>query len=184
MTAVTFPGKTVSPLVLASGLVFLAALGAIVTALGFEHIGGYAPCPLCLKQRIPYYFAIPAGLLAFLLARGERNGLARGLLVLCALAFLINAGLGAYHAGVEWHWWPGPATCAGGGEVTTSASNLLDKLNETRVIRCDEASWRLFGLSFAGYNVLISLGLVAVALLGASGRLDVSAIYGSSSASQ
>jgi hypothetical protein len=32
-----------------------------------------------------------------------------------------------------------------------------------KVIRCDEVQWRFLGLSLAGYNVLISLGLAAVA---------------------
>ena len=35
----------------------LTALGMAVTvgtALGFQHIGGYIPCKLCLEQRLPY----------------------------------------------------------------------------------------------------------------------------------
>ncbi len=187
MSSVALALRTTPPLVLASGLVCLAAVGAIATAHGFEHIGGYEPCPLCLQQRMPYYFAIPAGLLAFLLARGGRTGAARGLLLLCGLAFVINAGLGVYHSGVEWDWWPGPTSCVGGGNLATGAGGLLDSLRETRVVRCDEAQWRLFGLSFAGYNVLISAGLAAVAFLGASGLRTWPAVtkdQGSSSASQ
>jgi disulfide bond formation protein DsbB len=30
-------------------------------------------------------------------------------------------------------------------------------------VRCDEAAWRFLGLSLAGYNVLISLALAAIA---------------------
>ena len=30
-------------------------------------------------------------------------------------------------------------------------------LSSTRVVRCDEAAWRLAGLSFAGWNVIASL---------------------------
>jgi disulfide bond formation protein DsbB len=37
-------------------------------------------------------------------------------------------------------------------------------MQTTSVIRCDEAAWRLFGLSLAGYNVLISAALVFIAL--------------------
>jgi disulfide bond formation protein DsbB len=46
-----------------------------------------------------------------------------------------------------------------------SADGLLNTLKDVHVIRCDEAAWRLFGLSFAGYNALISLGLAVLALL-------------------
>jgi disulfide bond formation protein DsbB len=39
-------------------------------------------------------------------------------------------------------------------------------MEKTVVVRCDEAAWRLFGISLAGYDVFISLGLAAVALAG------------------
>ncbi|MCG8559878.1 MAG: disulfide bond formation protein B [Hyphomicrobiales bacterium] len=171
MTAEALTSKTMSPPALASGLVCLAALAAVTTALGFEHIGGYAPCPLCLQERWAYYFAVPTGLAAFLLARAGHMRAAGALLVLCALGFLINTGLGVYHAGAEWKWWPGPASCGAGAGVTTGAGGMLDALNQTRVIRCDEAPWRLFGLSFAGYNAVISLGLAGIAAFGVCSRV-------------
>ncbi len=153
----------------ATGLLLLS-LAAIATALAFEHIGGYAPCPLCLKERIAYYFAIPASAAALLALRAAPAGLAEGMarliLALIAVAYLVNAGLGIYHAGVEWHFWPGPTDCSGGGGLERRAGALLDSLAETRVIRCDEAPFRLFGLSFAGWNAVLSLGFAAIAILG------------------
>ena len=41
---------------------------------------------------------------------------------------------------------------------------LLEQMQSTRVVRCDEAAWRFLGLSLAGYNVLISLALAVVAI--------------------
>jgi disulfide bond formation protein DsbB len=38
-------------------------------------------------------------------------------------------------------------------------------------VRCDEAAWRFLGLSLAGWDVLVSLGLAVVALWGARGLL-------------
>jgi disulfide bond formation protein DsbB len=35
-----------------------------------------------------------------------------------------------------------------------------------KVIRCDEVQWRFLGLSLAGYNVLISLLMAAIAAWG------------------
>jgi disulfide bond formation protein DsbB len=35
-----------------------------------------------------------------------------------------------------------------------------------KVIRCDEVQWRFLGLSLAGYNVLISLLMAAIAVWG------------------
>ena len=150
----------------ASAVVFLIAAATILAALAFEHFGGYAPCPLCLEERYAYYFSVPASALAFLLARGPATGLARIVLVLIALAFLANAVAGIYHAGIEWKWWPGPGECSGGFELQWGEGGIVD----TPVIRCDEASWRFLGLSFAGWNALISVILAALAAYGASRR--------------
>ena len=81
-------------------------------------------------------------------------------------AMLVSAALGAYHAGVEWHWWPGPTDCSGPMTDFTANGPLLNQLQSIRVVRCDEAAWRFLGLSLAGYNVLISLALAAIAALG------------------
>jgi hypothetical protein len=61
-----------SPLRLTTAVLVLA-LATILGALAFEHLGGYAPCPLCLEQRYAYYVGIPAlGLALVLLASGHR----------------------------------------------------------------------------------------------------------------
>ena len=70
-----------------------------------------------------------------------------------ALGMAIGAMLAAYHAGVEWHFWPGPQECSGDPNFGRTGS-LLEQLNTVIVVRCDEAAWRLFGLSLAGYNVV------------------------------
>ena len=81
---------------------------------------------------------------------------------------LWNAGLGVYHSGVEWHWWPGPQDCSGARRDFGPAAACSTRCRTTRVVRCDEAAWRFLGLSLAGYNVLISLALAAIALWGAA----------------
>jgi disulfide bond formation protein DsbB len=74
-----------------------------------------------------------------------------------------SAGLAAYHAGVEWKWWPGPSDCSGPITGMGSATDLLRRMQSEIVVRCDDAAWRFLGLSLAGYNVLISIALAAVA---------------------
>jgi disulfide bond formation protein DsbB len=144
------------------GLVLLAAIVVIGTALAFEHMGGYSPCPLCLQQRYAYYAGIPALFLALVLVAAERPKLAAIVFAAAALGFLANAGLGVYHAGVEWKFWPGPDTCdAGAVRPLSTGGGLLKDLATTRVIRCDEAPWHFLGLSFAGWNVVASLLLAA-----------------------
>src|SRR3954471_6874431 len=85
--------------------VALAAAATVGGALIFEHVFGYVPCKLCLMQRNPYYIAIPLGIAAALLPpRWGRVGLS-----LLALIFIVSAGLGAYHSGVEWGFFAGPS---------------------------------------------------------------------------
>ena len=116
------------------GTALVIATSVILAALAFEYIGGYAPCPLCLMQRWAYYAAIPVLFIAMALsAEGPR--IAAFLYVAVALAFLANAGLGVYHAGVEWKFWPGPETCAAAAVATPpSAAELLSGM-ENRVGR-------------------------------------------------
>jgi disulfide bond formation protein DsbB len=150
----------------------VAAAVATATILGayfFEFVLGYAPCPLCLTQRIPYYVAIPVAIAVAIAAHaGAPRWLLAGGLVVIAAAMLIGAGYGIYHAGVEWKWWAGPSDCAGTGNSFGSAGSLLQTIETTPVVRCDEAAWRLAGLSLAGYNAMISVAIAGVALWGAA----------------
>ena len=140
--------------------VLIIAIAVILAALGFEYIGGYRPCPLCLEQRYAYYFGIPVLFLALILVAVDRPRLAAALFGIVALAFLVNAGLGVYHAGVEWELREGPQTCSGALAPLGSSSGsggLLQQLQTETFVRCDEAAWRFAGLSFAGWNAVLSL---------------------------
>lgn len=150
---------------MAAAVTVAAALATILAALAFEHIGGYAPCAICLIERYAYYAGIPLAGIAFFLARSGRSGLAVLLLGLCGLGFLINTGIGIYHSGIEWKWWPGPQSC-GGGNLAPLTGSLLDALENAHAVACDEAPWRFAGLSFTGWNTVISLGLAALSFLG------------------
>lgn len=156
------------PAAAAGIIVALGAMAAILGAWFFQYALGYLPCELCLQQRIPYYVAIP---LAVIVAAGALRDwpqpLLRGGLMVIALVMLAGAGLGVYHAGVEWKWWAGPSACGGTLGELGSAGDLLARVQTTRFIRCDEAAWRFLGLSLAGYNVLVALALAAIAVGGA-----------------
>jgi len=150
----------------------LAAGVAAVTLAGawyMQLVWGLQPCELCLKQRWAYYAIVPLGVVIALVARG---GAPRPLLLaglgLIVLAALGNAGLGVYHSGVEWGFWPGPTECTGPIGNLGSAGTLLDRLDSVKVVRCDEVQFRFLGLSLAGYSVLISLLIAATAGWGMS----------------
>jgi len=133
------------------------ALALIVGALGFQYLAHFPPCEMCHWQRWPLFAAIAVAAVAFFGAKGGST--ARLLAVLSIVLVATSGGIGAYQAGVEWHWWPGPAACTG----TRFVFHGLQDLNAPGAVRCDAAAWRLFGISLAGYNALISLGSAAIA---------------------
>ena len=146
------------------------ALASIAGAWFFELSLGYAPCKLCLLQRWPYYIGLPIGVAAWL-AGGSRTGIGRALIALFVLTFIVSAALGVYHSGVEWKFWLGPSDC--GGRMVEGPASVLDlrsAMRATKVVRCDNAALRVLGLSFAGWNVLVSAAIAWIAALGLKRR--------------
>ena len=156
------------PVAAAAVVIAAAGVATIAGFLFFQYGLGYPPCPLCLDQRMAFYIGVP---LAALLWLGAGHGAARKVMILgfvvIALVMLWNTGLSAFHAGVEWKFWPGPTDCSGPINRIGSVGSMLKQLQDIRIVRCDEAAWRLFGISLAGYDVLVSLLLAAVAAWGA-----------------
>lgn len=144
----------------AAGAAFLLGLAAILGALGSQYLGGLQPCELCLEQRLPYYWGLP--LLALVLLLWNRLPLPVWYVAMAIVAALFawGAWLGIFHSGVEWGFWPGPTACSGTG---AGLSLSLDSLNDLQpVIGCDVVQFRFLGLSLAGYNALVSLGIVVL----------------------
>lgn len=145
-------------------LILLATLGSAAMLLGafaFQFIGGYPPCKMCYWQRWPHAAAVVIG--ALMLLGGPRLVIWLG-----ALAAATTSFIGAYHAGVEWKWWPGPASCSGGGGLGgLSGSDLLSTDAPSGIVMCDEIVWQFLGLSMAGWNALVSLGLVLIWVMAA-----------------
>ena len=150
-------------------IVAVGAAGALAGAWYFQLVVGLAPCPLCLEQRVPYYIGVPIALIAIVCVVGGKAGLARVALGLAGALMALSAFLAIYHAGIEWGFWVGPTACSGTGPAV-GGGNLLEGLQQARVVRCDEAPWRLFGLSLAGYNAFIGSALTVVAMWGAAAR--------------
>jgi disulfide bond formation protein DsbB len=129
--------------------------GAYVSQYGF----GLVPCEMCWWQRYAHFAALPFALLAFALPRS------RIAIALAALAIAVSSAIGAFHAGVEYHWWEGLTRCS----VSPTADDIWNNL---KVVRCDEVQWSLFGISLAGWNFLFSgaAALAIFALLARAGR--------------
>ena len=152
----------------------LALAAALLVAVhAFETFGGYPPCELCLHQREAWWTA--GGLAAAgLVAIRFRPSVAWLVCAALALVCAVSTAVAAYHAGVEWKWWPGPTTCTGrfSGPVTgKDVADLLSGAVKVHMVRCDEAAVRWFGVSMAGWNAVVSLGAsVGSGLAAARGR--------------
>lgn len=146
----------------AAALIICAAvLGA---AHAFETFGHMAPCELCLKEREVWWTAGAVALVG--LALGFSPVAARGRRVAeiaLAAAFLYGAVLAGYHAGVEWKFWPGPASCTGVvTQVSAAAMQALLRGAALGLPACDRPAWVFLGISMAGWNALISLTMAAL----------------------
>lgn len=134
-----------------------AALLLILGALCFEYLDRLPPCEMCMWQRYPHAAAAIVGIGGFVLMRAKLLPDMTAPALIAAGLVAISGTIGVYHAGVEWHWWPGPASCT--GSAFRASGGTLD-LNAP-VVMCDHAAWRLFGLSLAGYNALLSFAIAA-----------------------
>ena len=141
----------------------LGSLALLAGALAFQYVGGLAPCPLCIDQRWPHAIAIGLGLLLLAWPKRAIAGLA-------GLVVLVGAGIAAYHVGIEQGWWPGPMTCTAPEPGARAPGELLDQILATPVVLCDQVAWSLGGISMAGWNGILSLGIAWLWLrAGASG---------------
>ncbi len=139
-------------------LILLALAGSaamLLGALAFQHIGGLAPCKMCIWQRWPHGIAVAIGLIALAVP-------ATVLLLAGALAAAATGGIGIYHTGVERGWWDGPNTCTSGDISDLSSEQLLEQIMAAPLVRCDEVPWELLGLSMASWNAAISFALAGL----------------------
>lgn len=146
-----------------NALVFIAAGGSALLMLGalaFQHLGGLAPCPMCIWQRYPHVAAFLIGIAALVLP-------GRALPLLGALAALITAAIGLYHTGVERGWWEGPTTCTSGPITGLSTEELMDQIMAAPLVRCDEVVWTFLGLSMPSWNAILSFALALIWLAAA-----------------
>lgn len=139
----------------ALALVSAAALSAaLIGQYGFN----LHPCHLCILQRIPYGVVIGLGVIAAL-----RPAWSLGTIALSALAFLVNSGIAFYHAGVEQKWWAGLSGCST-PDMSGSIEELMARIEAAKGVPCDQIAWSLFGITMAGYNVMLCLALAGLSV--------------------
>jgi len=131
-------------------IAFIGSLSLLLGAYAFEFLGNLKPCKMCLWQRWPHIAAIFIGILIFY----TKSIL---LMRIASLIILAGAVVAFYHVGVELQWWDGPTTCTSGSIANLSSTELMNKILQAPIIRCDEIQWSFAGLSMAAWNGIFSL---------------------------
>ncbi|GGC98443.1 disulfide bond formation protein B [Aquisalinus flavus] len=158
--------KRLTKLLTPYGAAGVAATGSLLLLAGahaFERFGKLAPCMLCLDQREAHWTALAAALITLAIWRFFKASRAvAASLGVTALIYAFSAVLAAYHAGVEWKFWPGPATCSGGAMINSPEELFAQLESGAPMVSCSDAAWRFLGISMAGYNALFSLALAGL----------------------
>ena len=134
------------------------SLFAILFALYIEYILNYNPCKLCLYQRIPYIIAIFVSFIGYNYFKNNK------ILIFIAIIFLISALISGYHYGIENNIFEEFSGCTGNSLEIVDKTELLNSLNEN-VASCKDAIFKLFGISLAGTNFILSLLIIVYSFL-------------------
>tara|TARA_Y100001970_G_C14215347_1_gene849315 strand:+ start:651 stop:1130 length:480 start_codon:yes stop_codon:yes gene_type:complete len=130
-------------------IIFFISLLSIIVALYIEFFLGYEPCKLCIYQRVPYLIAI---IFTFLGISYSKNIIWLYALLLTFFSSLIISG---YHVGIEKEIFQEFSGC------TSDTINIIDKnellkLLNSKVNSCKNVDFKIFGLSLATINFLLS----------------------------
>jgi disulfide bond formation protein DsbB len=140
-------------------VVGLVPLGLLGVGLFLQHVIGLVPCPLCILQRVAYFFVALFGLASFALA--PRPG-ARWTGALMLVAALTGLGIAGWHVWLQMN--PGALSCGPGLEIMLENFPLTQVL--PRIFKgsgdCAEAGWTMLGLSIAQWS-LVWFALLSVA---------------------
>ena len=137
----------------------VVSTAVLASAFAFEHLGGLAPCKLCIWQRWPH------GAVIFFTLIGLMRTEKRPWLAAAGLSALTTSGIGLHHVGVEQKWWQGLSGCSSQISAGLDLSDLTDTLLAMPVVKCDEIAWQFLSVSMAGWNMLVSAGITILVLL-------------------
>jgi disulfide bond formation protein DsbB len=122
------------------------------SALFIEYILKIKPCVLCLYERYPYYLIIFFCFLFFL-----NNNWKNRLIILIILTSISSFFLAIYHSGIEYGFINELLSCKVSTSNNFSKDILLKELETRLASSCKEVSFKLFGLSLASINTIVSL---------------------------
>ena len=140
-------------------LILTFSVFALGAAYFIQHILGHKPCNLCLIERLPYIFAIIIISLGLILKKFEK-----AIIIFLILIFLAATIISFYHFGIEQGFFKESLVCdLGSKNVNLSKEDLLKELQQ-QAVSCKDVSFRIFGLSLATINTIISFILSIITI--------------------
>ena len=131
--------------------ILIFSISSLLFAYFVEYILEHPPCNLCLIERIPYMAAIL--LVSFVLFFGKYEKI---ISISIGLFFIFGTIISFYHFGIEQGFFNESLVCnLTESDKVFSAQDLLKEL-EIKSISCKDVTFRVFGLSLATFNTIIS----------------------------
>ena len=141
-------------------LILIFSVFALGAAYFIQHILGHKPCNLCLIERLPYIFAIIIIIsLGLILKKFEK-----AIIILLALIFITATIISFYHFGIEQGFFKESLVCNLDSSITNLSKEDLIKELQQQTVSCKDVSFRIFGLSLATINTIISLILSVITI--------------------
>jgi len=140
-------------------LILTFSVFALGAAYFIQHILGHKPCNLCLIERLPYIFAIIIISLGLILKKFEK-----AIIIFLILIFLAATIISFYHFGIEQGFFKESLVCNLDGSITNLSKEDLIKELQQQTVSCKDVSFRIFGLSLATINTIISLILSVITI--------------------
>ncbi len=139
-------------------LVLFICIISLISAVYIEYIMEQKPCKLCMYQRLHYLFAI---FICFFGYNFYKNFLWIYLLI---ITFFISTILSGYHVGIENNIFSEFSGCTTNSLNITDKSKILESLSNN-MPGCKEVNFRVFGLSLATINFMISIIISSISIL-------------------
>ena len=146
---------------------FLISSLMLLSAFYLEYFHNAFPCDLCITQRWFHALIISYSLIAIFISKSSffTNKL---IVIGLSITWIASSVAGLYHFGIEMNFWKGPDECS--SAIDFSKDTLKYLLNKSP-IKCDEVMFKVFGLSLAGWNAIMSFAMFFVVSIFINKRL-------------
>ncbi len=139
-------------------IILLLSLISIMSALYVEFVLGYKPCKLCIYQRLPYLAAIFISFIGLFYFKNEN------ILIILVVIFTLSALISGYHFGIENRFFEEFSSCTNNQLNLSDKGKLLESLSKNMPVNCKDVTFKIFGVSLAAINTLLSIIIVIISV--------------------